>query len=161
MLTIEKHGSVLSRLGLDTVERFKRFEAEVIQPGKSRREVLRIRTADESGRELVLFLKRNWRSYKKDGLASLLRRGEVWSLARQEWENSKAVQRAGLNTAALVAYAEDCGPCWEKFSCLLTEAATGSQNLEHFLRECRAPAERRRSSRSSTSRGWSRDAAFR
>jgi len=72
-----------------------------------------------------------------------------------------AVQRAGLNTAALVAYAEDCGPCWEKFSCLLTEAATGSQNLEHFLRECRAPAERRRSSRSSTSRGWSRDAAFR
>ena len=139
---IEKHGSVLARLGLSTLEQFKNFDAEVIQP--DRREVLRIQTTDAEGRPLLLFLKRNWRSSKKNGLASLLRHGRVRSLAREEWENFKIVQRAGIRTAGLVAYAEECGPLWEKFSCLLTEAAVGPDNLERFLQQARPPGERRR-----------------
>lgn len=142
VIVIEKHGPVLARLGLSTLEQFKNFDAEVIQP--DRREVLRIQTTDAEGRPLLLFLKRNWRSSKKNGLASLLRHGRVRSLAREEWENFKIVQRAGLRTAGLVAYAEECGPLWEKFSCLLTEAAAGPDNLEQFLQQARPPGERRR-----------------
>ena len=142
VIVIEKHGPVLARLGLNTLEQFKNFDAEVIQP--DRREVLRIQTTDEQGRDMLLFLKRNWRSSKKNGLVSLLRRGRVWSLAREEWENFKTVQRAGFQTAALVAYAEECGPLWEKFSCLLTEAAVGPDNLEQFLQQNHAPGQRRR-----------------
>ena len=73
-----------------------------------------------------------------------MRRGKVWSIARQEWENSLALQRAGLNTAALVAYGEDCGPLWENFSFILTEAATGRQTVQDFLRDCRDASLRRR-----------------
>ena len=142
VILIEKHRAVLTRLGLNTLEEFKNFQGEVVQPDK--REVLRIRTRDEAGRDLMLFLKRNWRINKKNGLHSLLRRGRVWSVARMEWENAKAVQRAGFQTAALVACVEDCGPLWENFSCLLTEAATGPDNLETFLRQKRSVAERRR-----------------
>lgn len=142
MIVIEKYGPVLARLGLSTLEQFKNFDAEVIQP--DRREVLRIQTTDEAGRSLLLFMKRNWRSSKKNGLVSLLRRGRVWSLAREEWENFKTVQRAGLQTAGLVAYAEECGPLWEKFSCLLTEAAVGPDNLEQFLQQGPARDRRRR-----------------
>lgn len=142
VIVIEKHGSVLARLGLGTLEQFKNFDAEVIQP--DRREVLRIQTTDGEGRNLLLFMKRNWRSSKKNGLLSLLRRGRVWSLAREEWENFKTMQRAGLQTAGLVAYAEECGPLWEKFSCLVTEAAVGPDNLEQFLQQGHAPGQRRR-----------------
>jgi hypothetical protein len=144
VLIIEKHRQVLARLGLETLDQFKRYGGEAVQPNRNRREVLRIRTTDDDGRELVLFLKRNWCSHKKDGFLSLLRHGRVWSQARQEWENSKAMQRAGVKTATLVAYAEECGPCWEKFSCLLTEAAAGTHNVEQFVRERREPPERRR-----------------
>ena len=142
VILIEKHRAVLTRLGLNTLEEFKNFKGEVVQ--RDKREVLRIHIQDADGRDVLLFLKRNWRINKKNGLHSLLRRGRVWSVARMEWENAKAVQRAGFNTAALVAYAEDCGPLWENFSCLLTEAATGPDNLELFLRQKRSAAERRR-----------------
>jgi tRNA A-37 threonylcarbamoyl transferase component Bud32 len=144
VVVIAKHQSVLARVGLTTLEQFKQFEAETIERVAGRRDVLRLRTTDEAGRELVLFLKRHWRSHKKDGLASLLRRGRVGSVARSEWENAQALQSAGLKTAALVAYAEERGLLWEKFSCLLTEAASGSQTVGQFLRECRDRAARRR-----------------
>jgi hypothetical protein len=142
VIVIEKYGPVLARLGLRTLEEFKNYEADVIQP--DRREVLRIEATDEDGRKLLFFMKRNWRSSKKNGLMSLLRRGRVWSLAREEWENFKTMQCAGLRTAALVAYAEECGPLWEKFSCLVTEAAIGPDNLEAFLQQTPSPGPRRR-----------------
>jgi heptose I phosphotransferase len=67
----------------------------------------------------------------------------VCSQSRQEWEHSLALQASGLATAGLVACGEKCGPLWEKFSFILTEAAPG-QTLERFLRECQDRTVRRR-----------------
>ncbi|MBI2925405.1 MAG: hypothetical protein HYY24_06840 [Verrucomicrobia bacterium] len=144
MVVIAKHRALLEQLGLATLARVKAFKGELIKDHNGRRDILRIKTTQPHGGELVLFLKRNWRPYKKDGLRSLLRRGRVWSIARQEWENAAALERAGRQTAGRVAYGEECGPCWERFSYLITEAASGQQTVEQFLRDCRAPAERRR-----------------
>jgi heptose I phosphotransferase len=72
-----------------------------------------------------------------------LRRGAVWSIARREWENGRALENAGLRVAGRVAYGEDCGPFWEKFSFIITEAASG-QTLEQFLGDSRDRALRRR-----------------
>jgi tRNA A-37 threonylcarbamoyl transferase component Bud32 len=144
MIVIEKHKPVLDKLGLVTLAQVKNFKGELVKDHRGRRDILRIGTKNSSGENLVLFLKRNWKPYKKDGLASLARRGAVWSIARQEWENSKALQSAGLKTATLVAYGEECGPLWEKFSFLVTEAAPGDQTVEQFLREDRDQVQRRR-----------------
>jgi tRNA A-37 threonylcarbamoyl transferase component Bud32 len=92
---------------------------------------------------LVLFLKRTWKPDHKDGLTSLLRRGRVWSSARTEWENGLALTRAGLQVAGLVAYGEECGRLWERFSFLVTEAAPGGQTVDHFLRHEHDRARRR------------------
>jgi tRNA A-37 threonylcarbamoyl transferase component Bud32 len=91
----------------------------------------------------VLFLKRTWRPYKKDGLATLMQHGRVWSMARQEWENCRALETAGLRASPLVAYGEDCGPLWEHFSFIITEAAPG-RAVEEFLRDAHDRALRRR-----------------
>ncbi|MDW8310498.1 MAG: lipopolysaccharide kinase InaA family protein, partial [Verrucomicrobiales bacterium] len=109
-----------------------------------RRDVHRIEARLANGASLVLFLKRTWRPYKKDGLSSILARGRVCSSARREWENALTLQRAGLRVAEPVAYGEDCGLCWERFSFLLTEAAAGTRTLEQFLRACSDPRCRRR-----------------
>lgn len=136
VVVIAKHHALINQLGLATVAGVKAFRGDLVKDHRGRRDIFRIQTAAEDGRALVLFLKRNWRPYKKDGLHSLLRRGKVWSIARQEWENSKVLAAAGLKTAELVAYGEECGPLWEKFSFIVTEAAPGAQTLEQFLREC-------------------------
>jgi len=126
------------------VDKVKVFRGQSVKDHKGRRDILRVAVTEGDGREVVLFLKRSWRPYRKDGLASLVRRGRVWSISRVEWENSKALQAAGLRTADLVACGEECGPFWEKFSFLVTEAASGQQTLQRFLRECGDDAERRR-----------------
>lgn len=144
MVVIAKHRAVVERLKLARLADVKVFSGDLVKDHRGRRDIFRIRTTNDSGRELVLFLKRNWKPYKKDGLASLVRRGKVRSISRQEWENSEALQRAGLNTAALVAYGEECGPLWEKFSFILTEAASGSRTVQDFLKECRDSKLRRR-----------------
>ena len=144
MVTIAKHAALLDKLGLSTLAGVKAFRGELIKNHKGSRDIFRIRATDAEGRDQVLFLKRIWKPYKKDGLTSLLRRGEVWSVSRQEWENSKALDAAGLRAAGLAAYGEDCGPLWEKFSFLLTEAAIGMQTVEQFLRTCDVAARRRR-----------------
>ena len=92
----------------------------------------------------MLFLKRNWRPYKKDGLASILRHGRLRSMSRQEWENSHLLLDAGIATARPAAFGEENGWLWEKFSFLLTEAASGSQTLAGFLKTCQDRAVRRR-----------------
>jgi len=143
VVVVEKHQALLEKLGLSTLAGVKAFRGEVVKDHKGRRDIFRIKTAADDGRPLVLFLKRSWSPYKKDGLASLLRRGRVWSISRREWENSKLLAAAGLKTAGLVAYGEECGPLWEKFSFILTEAASGGQTLEQFLRDCRDRGHRR------------------
>ncbi len=143
MVVIAKHRELLERLGLATIEQVKAFRGDLVKNHRGRRDIFRIAATDTAGQPLVLFLKRNWKPYKKDGLASLLRHGRVWSQSRQEWENSLTLQRAGLATAGLVACGEDCGPLWERFSFIVTEAAPG-QTLDQFLRECRTQATRRR-----------------
>lgn len=143
MTVIAKYRSVLEQLGLSTVAQAKVFKGELVKDHRGRRDIFRLVVETTPGEKRVLFLKRNWRPYKKDGLASLLKHGTVWSIARQEWENSRALEKAGLKTAALVAYGEECGWLWERFSFIVTEAAPG-QTVEQFLRDCLDRAARRR-----------------
>lgn len=144
MVVIAKHQPLLQRLGLATLAEVKRYQGELVKNHRGRRDIFRVRVRAEDGREQVLFLKRNWNPYRKDGLLSLLRRGRVWSLSRQEWENSRTLLGAGLRVAEPVAYGEECGWLWEKFSFLVTEAAAGGQTLDQFVRECRDRVLRRR-----------------
>ncbi len=139
MFVIAKHQEILRQLGLDTMEGVKKFKGELIKNHKGRRDIQRIRT--DAG---VFFLKRNWRPYKKDGLKSLLTRGEVWSQSRVEWANSLALQRAGLTVAEWVAFGEECGPLWEHFSFIITAGARGEMTLDEFLRTVRESKARRR-----------------
>lgn len=120
MIEIAKHRAALETLGLTTLEGVKAYTGKPLKTHGGKRDVFRIAIPDA-----VLFLKRNWCPHKKDGLASLLQRGKVRSVAKREWDNSLALQHAGLNTAALVAFGEDCGPLWERFSFIITEAAPG------------------------------------
>jgi len=143
VVVIAKHRALLERLGLATIEQVKAFRGDQVKDHRGRRDIVRVVAASAEQPAPVLFLKRTWRPYKKDGLASLLRRGAVWSVARQEWENARALEAAGLHGPGLVAYGEEVGPLWERFSFLITEAATG-QVLDQFLRECRDRARRRR-----------------
>jgi tRNA A-37 threonylcarbamoyl transferase component Bud32 len=143
VVVIAKHRAALEEIGLATLEQARTFRAELVKDHRGRRDIQRLTIRDENGQTRVLFLKRNWRPYKKDGLASLLRRGKVWSQSRQEWENSRALENAGVRVAGLVAYGEECGPLWERFSFILTGQAPG-QTVEQFLRECRDRTLRRR-----------------
>jgi tRNA A-37 threonylcarbamoyl transferase component Bud32 len=144
VVVIAQHRHALEKLGLSTLEQIRRFHGQVLKDHKGRRDVFRITANNDDGFDRVLFLKRSWKPYRKDGLASLLRRREVWSVSRTEWENSKALQNAGFRTAALVAFGEECGPLWERFSFIITEAASGEQTVEQFLRTCGERALRRR-----------------
>jgi len=144
------HRSLLEQLRLSSPAEARLFRGELVKDHKGRRDILRITIPCPEQSEVGLsqvktfFLKRNWKPYRKDGLASLFRHGSVWSASRQEWENGQALAKAGVRTATAVAYGEDCGPFWEHFSYLLTEAAVGTQTVEHFLRQCGDRAERRR-----------------
>ena len=144
VVVVAKHQTPLDKLGLSTLAGVKAFRGDLIKDHKGRRDIFCIKTSTDDGRPLVLFLKRSWKPYKKDGIASVLRRGRVWSISRREWENSQLLAAAGLKTAGLVAYGEDCGPLWERFSFILTEAAAGAQTVEQFLRDCRDRGGRRR-----------------
>jgi hypothetical protein len=142
VFVIAKYHDLLRRLGLDSIEGVRSFQGELIKNHKGRRDILRV--VSETGRDSrVFFLKRNWQPYKKDGLHSLVTRGEVWSQSRVEWENAQALARAGIGVAEPVAFGEDCGLLWEKFSFILTASARGDATLDDFFRQCRDDAERR------------------
>ncbi len=143
MLVIANYAEALRPLGLGTLEGVKSFRGELIKNHKGRRDIQRLQIEKE-GRPVTLFLKRNRQPYKKDGLTSLFTRGRVGSLSRIEWENSQALQRAGLAVAELVAWGEECGPLWEKFSFILTAAARGESSLDKFLNSKPGAAERAR-----------------
>jgi tRNA A-37 threonylcarbamoyl transferase component Bud32 len=138
VLVIAKHHEVLRGAGLDTMEGVKHFRGELIKNHKGRRDIQRVETA--AG---VFFLKRNWKPYRKDGLKSLLTRGRAWSQSRVEWENSLALQRAGIGVAEPIAFGEECGLFWEHFSFIITASAQGELTLEEFLRTARESSARR------------------
>ena len=144
MVTIERHHTLLEKLGLSTLSGVKSFQGEMIEQAAGRRDVQRIKTTDESGGELVMYLKRQWRSDRKQALLSLLKRGRLWSVARVEWENARTLQAAGFHTAARVACGDEISLLGERFSFLLTEAAAGPVTLDQFIRVCDDPARRRK-----------------
>jgi tRNA A-37 threonylcarbamoyl transferase component Bud32 len=144
MIYIAQYNTIMQSLGLTTREGVKRFQGELVKDHDGRREIFRIHAGSSGDGDLVLYLKRVWRAKKKDGLSSLLRRGKVWSCCRQEWENYRTLQNAGVGTAELVAFGEECLPLWEKFSFIVTRAADGQQTVEDFLRDCRDRALRRK-----------------
>jgi len=125
------------------MEGVKSFRGELIKNHKGRRDIQRI-TTSANGRPLTLFLKRNWQPYKKDGMNSLFTRGAVWSQSRTEWENSLALQRAEIAVAEPVAFGEECGPLWEKFSFIITATARGEITMDNFLAANPEAAERTR-----------------
>lgn len=144
MIFVAQYHDVMQSLGLNTLDGVKRFTGGLVKDHHGARDILRIDAGKFEGKNLVLFLKRVWHPHKKDGLASLLRHGKVWSCCRQEWENCRALQDAGASTAELVAYGEECLPLWEKFSFIVTRAAEGQRSIEDFLRDCRDPGLRRK-----------------
>jgi tRNA A-37 threonylcarbamoyl transferase component Bud32 len=126
---------LISRLGLTTLEAVRTYvPTHLVKNHRGHRDILRIDTATPDGQPLTLFLKRVWRSAKKDGLKTLLRFGRVHSVCRVEWDNCDALNRAGIPTSPLVAFGEENGLLWERFSFILTAAAPG-QPLEDFLRD--------------------------
>ena len=129
VLVIEKHHEVLRRVGLNTMDGVRNFQGTLIKNHKGRRDIQRITT--EAG---VFFLKRNWKPYRKDGLNSLFTRGRVWSQSRVEWENSRALQKAGIDVAEPIAFGEECGALWEHFSFFISREARGGITVEEFLR---------------------------
>jgi tRNA A-37 threonylcarbamoyl transferase component Bud32 len=145
VFVIAKHQDLLHQLGLDTMDGVKQFKGELIKNHKGQRDIQRISRVPTTQQVIspTLFLKRNWRPYKKDGLNSLFTRGQVWSQSRVEWENSLALQRAGIDVAEPVAFGEECGPLWEKFSFILTAAAMGEMTMDDFLRTVDGPSERK------------------
>ncbi len=142
MIVIAKHREWLAQLGLTTLQGAKAFTGEVVSHHGRRRDIFRITHPTET--RLVLYLKRNWQTPKKHGLYSLLRRGKAWSIARREWQNLRALMAADIPTAEPVAYGEECSPLWEKFSFIITEAATGEQTVQQFIRAPRDSQQRRR-----------------
>ena len=145
VFVIAKYHEVLRKLGLDTMEGVKQFKGELIKNHKGQRDVQRVTIllANPAGK-LEFFLKRNWKPYQKDGLKSLFTRGEVWSQSRVEWENSLALQRAGIAVAEPIAFGEECGVFWEDFSFIITASAYGEMTLDAFLRNNSDAIERHR-----------------
>jgi tRNA A-37 threonylcarbamoyl transferase component Bud32 len=141
VFVIARYHDLLRQLGLDSIEGVKAFTGELIKNHKGRRDIQRVRA---DGGAMVFYLKRNWRPYKKDGLRSFFTRGQVWSQSRVEWENSLALQRAGICVAKPIACGEECGLLWEKFSFIITAAAEGEMTLDDFLRTNRDAEERAR-----------------
>lgn len=139
-----RFAAALEKLGLTTLDGVRSFQGTLVKNHKGSRDIFRIPVTDTDGSPVTLYLKRIWKSYKKDGLLSLLQHGRVWSVSRREWENSKALQAAGVNTAPLLALGEECGLLWEKFSFILTVEAPGTQTACTFLQNCTDPVQRRR-----------------
>jgi tRNA A-37 threonylcarbamoyl transferase component Bud32 len=129
------------------MEGVKNFKGQFIKDHKGRRDIQRAASvplaSPSSTQRLIFFIKRNWHPYRKDGLKSLFTRGEVWSQSRLEWENSLTLQRAGIAVAEPIAFGEECGLLWEKFSFLITAQARGETTVEEFLRTNRDGTERR------------------
>jgi tRNA A-37 threonylcarbamoyl transferase component Bud32 len=144
VVVIAAHRELVERLRLDTVAGAKAFQGTLVKNHRGHRDIFVITAKDEHGAELQLYLKRNLKPYRKDGIRSVLLRGRCWSSSREEWENSLLLQKAGLRTAGLVAYGEECGLLWEKFSFLVTAAAEGRQTLREFLRDCPVGSLRKR-----------------
>lgn len=143
MIVTAKYKSLLEELDLTTLDKIKVFTGTGAFIKRHRyRDVLKF-VATLGGNSLVFFLKRDWKGSKKAGLLSVLKHGAAWSVSRVEWENYLALEHAKLQTAELVAYGEECGLLWERFSFIITRAASGDQTLGQFLRESRVRESRR------------------
>lgn len=134
-LVIAEHQTVLQGLDLASFEGVRRHTGRAFDDHSGLRDIHRIQASDSAGQPLILFMKRIYRTFRKDGLRSLLTRGRVWSSARQEWENGLSLQQAGIPVAPLVAYGEQFGRLFERFSFIITEEAPG-QCMHDFVRTC-------------------------
>lgn len=137
-----RYRPTLEKLGLDSLARVMEFQGERLKEQRGRRDVLRVQAATDDGRKVTLFVKRMWKSYKKDGFRSLFTRGRVISKGRKEYENTQKVLRAGFAAPSLVAYGEDCGLARENCSFIITEEVRG-QPLDEWLAECTSIKARR------------------
>ena len=106
-INIESHAEHLRVAGLDTMAGIKAWNGGLVKNHRGRRDVSRIEVAGSDGVLRVLYLKRTWQPYRKDGFSSLFRHGRVVSYSRQEWDNYMALRRVGIGTPDLIAYGEE------------------------------------------------------
>ncbi len=123
----------LSSLGLKDLTSVRKFEGTLVKNHRGHRDILKLEIpTDNEGATVVFFLKRNFKAYRKNGLNSLWRNRSVWSESRIEYQNTRKLAEAGIHTAEVVAYGEDCGPLWERFSFILSRQAEGDQSLDEW-----------------------------
>lgn len=131
---ISRNDKLLSQIGLTSVDAVRAYlPTDRVKNHGGHRDIYRIQTVGPDGREMKLFLKRVWKATKKDGLKTLARFGRVHSVCRVEWDNYDTLNQAGIATAPPVAFGEETGLLWERFSFILTAAAPG-RPLDDFLR---------------------------
>jgi tRNA A-37 threonylcarbamoyl transferase component Bud32 len=136
-VVIARYHDDLRAAGLDNLDRIRAYRPQhLIKNHRGHRDISRIDLPLAGGGQTTLFLKRNFHSPLKNGIRSLVTRGRVWSVSREEWENCRALQEAGIRTCDLVAFGEDCGPIGERFSFILTEAAAGDSSVDEFFAAC-------------------------
>jgi tRNA A-37 threonylcarbamoyl transferase component Bud32 len=143
MLQMARYQSALQKLGLASVDAARLFEGKLVKNHKGKRDIL-IVPEHRSGLPEMLFVKRIWKSNRQDGIKSVLRHGRVWSQARIEYENALTLLANGINVAAPVAFGEECGLFWEKFSFIVTAAAPGEGTVAEFAARTKDRAARRR-----------------
>ena len=130
--------AAVRREGLDTVDGAFAFAGgeELSKPGLGRRRRTRLRLADETGRQHVLYLKR----YGPERVVSALRRwlttGRRCSAARLEYMNIRRARAAGVATMREIGCGEEPCPLGAKRSYLLVTAVPGEameRCVEGFL----------------------------
>lgn len=135
---------VLQQLGLASTEQVKAHSGKLIKRYKDRRDVAIFHSSFEDGRPVTLFVKRTFTAMAKDSYRTLLRHGRVWSCSREEFENLRTLQRAGLQTCEPVAYGEECSAFRERFSYVIVAGVPAEHTLLDFLHLCQDPATRQR-----------------
>jgi len=141
-IEINSRIDTLKKLKLDTLDGIKSWRGGLIKNKRGRADVSRIETKTQQGGSFVIYLKRIWSPYKKDGIKTLLKHGKVISSSKQEWRSYQRLQSAGVNTPELIAYGEECGPFYEYFSFIITGEVKNAISLDEFLGRSQTTFER-------------------
>ena len=133
IINISSRIEILKELKLNTLHGIKSWKGGLIKNKRGRADVSRIEAKTLKGDSFVIYLKRIWSPYKKDGIKNLVKHGKVISSSKQEWQSYQKLQSAGIDTPELIAYGEECGPFYEHFSFIITGEVKKALSLDEFL----------------------------
>ncbi len=137
---IARHRDVLARLNLLDAAGVRAWAGSPIKLQRGRRDVCRIETTGENGQPLVLFLKRNYRPYRKHAIGALVSHGRMLASAEVEADNLARLRRMGVPASPCVAVGAEFGPLGERFSYIITESVPGVP-LDEWLESNPGPGE--------------------